>query len=337
MVQLSFGIFLWDPTSQKRDAGHPKSRTPRGEAALKVLGLGGQVQIHRIQRFVLVVVAAIAGGQGSGGRNAGGSGDRVALLVDLHAQREAHLREDFLDLVQALAAEVLGLEQLGFGLLRQLADGLDVGVLQAVVAAYRQLQLFHRAVQVVVAQNRAAFLATRLGIDFLLEVDEDVHVVLEQLGGQADGVGGQHGPVGPHFKSQLVIVGDLAQAGGFHHIVDAAHRRVDRVHGNKANAQIGVEVLVGGDIAASALEAHLHVQLAAFGNGGNIDVLVQDLDVAVSLDHAGGDHAGLVGAQIERLRTLARELEGNLLEVQDDVGGILDHAADGLELVEHTL
>ena len=90
--------------------------------------------------------------------------------------------------------------------------------------------------------------------------------------------------------------------------------------------EVGVEVLVGGDIAAAALEAHFHVQLAAFGEGGDIDVLVEDLDVAVGFDHSRGDHAGLVGAQIERLGALARELEGNLLEVQDDVGRVFDHA-----------
>ena len=68
---------------------------------------------------------------------------------------------------------------------------------------------------------------------------------------------------------------------------------------------------------------------------GDVDVLVQDLHVAVGFDHAGGDDAGLVGAQIERLGTVARELEGNLLEVQDDVGRVFDDAGDGLELVQH--
>ena len=48
-----------------------------------------------------------------------------------------------------------------------------------------------------------------------------------------------------------------------------------------------------------------------------------------------GDNAGLVGAQIERLGAVAGELEGNLLEVQDDVGRVFDHAGDGLELVQH--
>ncbi len=162
-------------------------------------------------------------------------------------------------------------------------------------------------------------------------------MVLEQLGGQTDGVSGQYGPIGPHLQGQLVVVGNLTQTGSFYHVIHAPHRRVNRVDGDEANAQIGVEVLVGGDVAASALEAHLHVQLAAFGNRGDIDVFVQDFDVAVGFNHSRSDHAGLVGAQIERLRTLARQLEGNLLEVQDDVGGILDHAGDGLELVQYAL
>src|SRR5208337_1522644 len=109
-----------------------------------------------------------------------------------------------------------------------------------------------------------AFFAARFRLDLLFKVDEDVHVVLEQLGGQADGVGRQHGAVGPHFERQLVEVGDLAQAGGLYHVVNAAHRRVHRIHWNKAQSQIGVEILVGGDITAAALETHLHVQLAAF-------------------------------------------------------------------------
>src|SRR5262245_65704622 len=36
--------------------------------------------------------------------------------VDRHAERESHLGEDVLDLVERLAAEVLGLEHLGLGL-----------------------------------------------------------------------------------------------------------------------------------------------------------------------------------------------------------------------------
>src|SRR5712691_1984645 len=74
-----------------------------------------------------------------GGRLRGGRLGRP--VVQLHSQRETHLGEDFLDLLQGLAAEVLRLEHLRFRLLHQVADGLDVGVLHAVGGAHRELQL----------------------------------------------------------------------------------------------------------------------------------------------------------------------------------------------------
>src|SRR5581483_10567717 len=95
------------------------------------------------------------------------------------------------------------------------------------------------------------------------------------------------------------------------------------------------EILVGGDVAAAALEAHFHVKLAAFGDRRDVDALVEDLDVGVGLDHAAGDNARLVGAQVDGFRTFPVELEGNLLEVQDHVGGVFDDSGDRLELVQN--
>src|SRR5262245_18847170 len=74
------------------------------------------------------------------------SGLRLGPVVELHAERQPHAGEDLLDLVERLAPEVLGLEHLRLGLLDQLADRPDVGVLQAVVRAHRQLQLVHALV-----------------------------------------------------------------------------------------------------------------------------------------------------------------------------------------------
>ena len=98
-----------------------------------------------------------------------------------------------------------------------------------------------------------------------------------------------------------------------------------------------VEVLVGRDVAAAALQAHFHVQLAAFAHGRDVDFLVQDLHVAVGFDHARGDDTGLVRAQVNRLRAFAVQLEGNLLQVEDDVRRVFHYAGDRLELVQHTL
>ena len=67
---------------------------------------------------------------------AGWTGYCVSVLIDLHPEAEPHLREDLFDLVQRFTAEVLGLQHLGFRLLHQFADALNVSVLQAVVAAH---------------------------------------------------------------------------------------------------------------------------------------------------------------------------------------------------------
>src|SRR5258705_1130069 len=111
------------------------------------------------------------------------SGYGVAVLVDLHAQAQPHRRQDFFNLVQRLASEVLGLQHLGFSLLNQFTDALNVRVLQAVVAANGKLKFFDRTVEVFVLDLRLARFARRRGFDLFLKVDEDVHVVLQQLRG----------------------------------------------------------------------------------------------------------------------------------------------------------
>src|SRR5690606_21453681 len=53
-------------------------------------------------------------------------------VFELHAEREAALGEDFLDLGERLLAQVRGLEQLDLGLLDQVADVVDALGLEAV-------------------------------------------------------------------------------------------------------------------------------------------------------------------------------------------------------------
>src|SRR3546814_3628535 len=51
---------------------------------------------------------------------------------NIHAEPQAHAGENFLDLVERLAAEVGRAQHLGLGLLNQIADVDDVVVLQAI-------------------------------------------------------------------------------------------------------------------------------------------------------------------------------------------------------------
>jgi hypothetical protein len=79
------------------------------------------------------------------------------------------------------------------------------------------------------------------------------------------------------------------------------------------------------------------VELAAFRDGGNVRVRLEDLDVRVGLDVARLHFACLVDAEVQCLGRVDVHLQRHLLEVQDDVGGVLDHARDRRELVEHAV
>ena len=110
--------------------------------------------------------------------------------------------------------------------------------------------------------------------------------------------------------------------------------RVDR---NPADAEVLVEVLVGGHVAAAALDAQLHVELAALGDGRDVRIRLEDLDVLIDLDVARAHFAGLVDAQIQRLGVVDVAGQRNLLQVEDDVGRILDDARNRRELVQHAV
>src|SRR5262245_42697 len=111
---------------------------------------------------------------------------RHRRLIDPHAEAQSHGVEDLLDLVQALATEILRLEHLGFGLLHQLANRADVRVLQTVVRTNREFELLDRLVEVLVADSAARLIAGGLALRFggFFKVDEDVQVIANQLRGQ---------------------------------------------------------------------------------------------------------------------------------------------------------
>src|SRR5215475_1846215 len=72
------------------------------------------------------------------------------LGIETDAQGEPHLSQDRLDLVQGLLAEVFRLEQFRLRLLHEVGDGPDVGGLETVGRAYRELELVHVAEEMLV-------------------------------------------------------------------------------------------------------------------------------------------------------------------------------------------
>src|SRR5579872_5381667 len=74
--------------------------------------------------------------------------DHASVLIEFHAEAQAHFLQNVLDLVERFAAKVFCLEHFRFGLLHQLAQVLNIGVLQTIVGANGKLELLHGTVQI---------------------------------------------------------------------------------------------------------------------------------------------------------------------------------------------
>ena len=66
-------------------------------------------------------------------------------------------------------------------------------------------------------------------------------------------------------------------------------------------------------------------------------VRVQDLEAVDELDVARVDGPGALLVDADRVRLGLGRLEDDFLQVEDDVGHVLDDVADGRELVERAL
>ena len=77
--------------------------------------------------------------------------------------------------------------------------------------------------------------------------------------------------------------------------------------------------------------------MALVGDGGDVEVAVDDLDVAGGLD-VGGVHLGRpADVEGQRDRVLGEALQVQVLEVEDDLGHVLLDVRDRGELVGHAV
>ena len=196
----------------------------------------------------------------SGLGSVGGFDQAEDFGVEGHAQGQAHLDEFLLDLVEGFLAEVAVLEHFVFALLREFADGGDVGVVQAVGGADAQLDLVDGD-----GEFLGEFFAGRVdglfGVlefdDVLVEVDEDVEVVAQDGGGEGEGFVGADAAVGPDFEGEFVVVGAAPDAGVDDVVFDAPDGREEGVDGYQADFLLGLHVPSGGAVARPVLTSLL--------------------------------------------------------------------------------
>ena len=150
----------------------------------------------------------------------------VGGLRHVHAEAEPELAEQLLDLLQGLAPEVLGLEHLLLTPPHQVAQRVDVGVLQAVGAADRQLKLIDTAIEVLVDRRLGAFcFVSNLRLKVLIKVDEELNLFLDNLRRISERVIRLDTTIRVDFKDQLVIVSNLTDTRITHRVIYLFDRR----------------------------------------------------------------------------------------------------------------
>ena len=160
----------------------------------------------------------------------------------------------------------------------------------------------------------------------LVVADEHVEVMAENRGGLEQGVVGRDAAVGPDFEDQAVVIGALADAGVFDGVTHAGHGREEGVDRNDADGLIGFLVLVARRETAADFDFQFHLEFLLLVERADVLVGIDQFVILDELDVGGGHFAFLVHGERELARFVIGRLEFHLLQVQHDVGHILDHA-----------
>src|SRR5690606_36018594 len=155
----------------------------------------------------------------------------------------------------------------------------------------------------------------------------------QRVAGRGQGVAGRDRAVGLDVEDQAVVLGRLLDAGGLDLEGDAAHRREDRVDGDDPDGLARL-VPVGGDVPAALRHGDVDGEAGGLVERGDLEIRVEDLDVGVRLDVAGGDLSGALRVEAERHGLVAVADEDEILQVEDDVGDVLGDPGDRGELVQ---
>ena len=99
---------------------------------------------------------------------------------------------------------------------------------------------------------------------------------------------------------------------------------------------LDVALAVGGHVAAMLLDPDLHLQAGGLrGQRGDVVIGLQNLHVGIGRDVGGRNFAGAANGKREHLRLVGVQFDRKTFEVEQQVGGVFDHARDRGELVKH--
>ena len=211
---------------------------------------------------------------------------------------------------------------------------MDALTLEAVVRAHREVEGLDRRRELLgderVGGRRADVDA--LGVD--VQLAGQAEELDQRLAGRGHGVARGHRLLGLDVDHQAVEVRALLDTGRLDLVGDLEDRRVDRVDRDAADLLAGLLVLHGGDVAATALDDELHLQLALAVERGDVEVGVVHLDAGRGRDVGRGDGARALLAQVHDDRLVVLRGDDELLDVEDQLGHVLLDTRHGGELVQ---
>ena len=133
--------------------------------------------------------------------------------------------------------------------------------------------------------------------------------------------------IGPDFQNEFVIIGALTDTRVFHRIFHACDRRKDGIDGNEADRLIGALVFLTSGKSTTDAHFKFRVELMFPVQGANQLLRIQHFKTLNGLDVPGSDLAFLVDGerQFLWLVVLAIEFKFHFLEIENDIGHVLNH------------
>ena len=164
-----------------------------------------------------------------------------------------------------------------------------------------------------------------------------MHLLLNDARGNTHGIFRRQRAIGFNRQDQLVIIRTLANAGRFHAIGHAAHRRINRIHRDQTNRRIFRTIFRGRHIALAGIDDQFHGKLRAIIQRANHQIRIGDFDIAGGLDLPRGHFTRTSGHQRQALFTFTLIAERKLLHIQHNIGDVFAHARNAAEFMQHAI
>src|SRR6266705_710811 len=139
--------------------------------------------------------------------------------------------------------------------------------------------------------------------------------------------------VRPDRQNQLVVVGTLANAGIFDAVFYTDYWRKTRINRNNTKRHIRALVFVSGKKAAANPNVEFRVKFLLLVVRANYLVGIQHIDPLNRLNIPGRNLTLFVDVNCYRARFVVDRFKFYLLQIQDDVGYVLNDPGEGSKLV----